>query len=177
MIAITNDRKTPRKVANRTIMPGATAYFDKRELPPHLHPSAKKDVVEQVNPLTTLLDDTIKNIIPQLPGLSHDQLTELEEIEANYAKRSGVAKAIQEERLRRADLELNDAENNGDDDNLADVLTLDAVTMATEIKALSDAQLHELFAHEQAGQNRDDVLTTIQGEVELRAAGDGRGTE
>lgn len=108
-IPITNDGPSPKKVAGRTIMPGATAYFEESTLPRHLRPGSEKlkgVVVE--NPLQALLGNPIKHVTIALAGLSDDQLDELELLEVAGDDRAGMAKAFQEERLRRADLSLND---------------------------------------------------------------------
>jgi len=111
MIAVKNDSDTPKTVAGRTVAPGETRHFPEHEVPAYLREVEQLETVEVANPLKALLDNPIKDVIPTLQALSDDHLSELELIEIAGDDRSGISKAIQEERLRRADLSLNDDEN------------------------------------------------------------------
>lgn len=115
IIAIKNDEKIPRYIGSTMIAPGETKYFHKSTLPAYLREPTEQ--VEQAvieNPLLVILVHSIKDIAEIFPTLSAEQLTELEALELEGANRSGLAKAIQEERLKRADLSLNDSNEGGE---------------------------------------------------------------
>jgi hypothetical protein len=115
MIPIKNNGKMPMYIGSTMIPAGETHIFPEHHVPEHLRPGAEEVEPEQVeNPLKTLLENSIKDITEALPGLSNDQLDELELLEVQGDDRAGMAKAFQEERLRRADLALDDGEGSND---------------------------------------------------------------
>lgn len=117
MIPVKNNSQMPMYVGSFQIAAGETRHFPEHQVPAYLREPEQAEEVVIGNPLALILNNSIKKIVPQLPALSDDQLTDLEEIEANYENRTGIAKAIQEERLRRADLALDAGDNAGEDNN------------------------------------------------------------
>jgi len=101
----------PMYINSVMIPSGETHIFPEHQVPEHLRPGAEEVEDQQIeNPLKTLLQNSIKDIAEALPGLSDDQIDELELLEVQDDDRTGMAKAFQEERLRRADLSLDDSE-------------------------------------------------------------------
>jgi hypothetical protein len=108
MIPVRNNGKMPMYVNSVMIPAGETHIFPEHQVPEHLRQPEKVEQAVIENPLQALLGNPIKQVTAALAGLSDDQLDELELLEVAGDDRAGMAKAFQEERLRRADLSLND---------------------------------------------------------------------
>ena len=107
---ITNDTASPIYVAGRMIPPFDGRHFEDHELPPEHKPQA---VVEDAaapsldDQLQELRSGSIKEIHPKLEGLTYEALDRLAELEvADNGGRKGLLQAIDEEKLRRADAQL-----------------------------------------------------------------------
>jgi len=105
-IPITNDGVNMMYVGGRTINPGETRLIPIQDVPHHMRPGVKKSEPPQEKPLELLLQANVETVSNRLPGLSHDELDEIDQLEKLNQARKGVADAISRERLRRADLAL-----------------------------------------------------------------------
>jgi len=103
-IPITNNTDHAKYYGRFRVAPGETRIIDAAELPPHLQePEATQAEPEAPHdPLLDILDGNITEIAEALPGLSEDELNQLEQAERDGNTRKGVEKAIAEERLVRA---------------------------------------------------------------------------
>lgn len=107
IVSVSNDGKTDMVVAGRVILPGETRHFDPRDVPLALRPEsdvgAREKPPEPVDPMQTLLGESviiIKEAIPNLEGRELVELCRLEE--ASVKPRSTLLAAIGEDQLRRA---------------------------------------------------------------------------
>jgi len=103
-IAYHNDKDHAVHIGNKTIMPGATRMVDESMLP-NAHEQPKTETPESE---PTLIDGTVPEITAGLPGLSDEELAQLEADEEEGNTRKGVMKAIAEEKLARADANQTD---------------------------------------------------------------------
>jgi len=103
-IAYHNDKDHAVHIGGKTIMPGNTRMVDASMLP-NAHERAE-DEAHVSEP--TLLDGTVAEIAAALPGLSNEELAQLEEDEESGNTRKGVMKVIAEENLARADQKKKD---------------------------------------------------------------------
>lgn len=110
---IHNPGPGPTWVNNVMIPEGETKVFEEAELPPHLRqPHEPKPLpTEPDDPLLELLDQPVATIVKAIeerdeqgkPVLSDDELIRLGEAEANGKTRKTLMKALDEERVTRAD--------------------------------------------------------------------------
>lgn len=112
-VPITNDGENDLHVGGRVIPPGETKLFDEADLPPHMRQPHDKPAPlpsEPDDPLLELLDQPVKAIQEAvaerdeagLPVLSDDDIERLAVAEANGKTRSTLMKALNEERVQRA---------------------------------------------------------------------------
>lgn len=109
---ITNDTASPMYVAGRLIPPFDGRHFEDHELPPEHKPAAAAAAPEEPSldeELKKLLAGTIKEISPQLEALTFEALDRLAMLEMQVnadAPRKGLLQAVDAEKLRRADEQL-----------------------------------------------------------------------
>lgn len=96
---IENKGDSPMYVMGRMIGPGCAETVD-------MPPDAEDEVVlapeAPENPLAVLLERPVKEVVSALDGLSDDELTDIEALEAAGQARKGVLKAVMELKLVRA---------------------------------------------------------------------------
>ncbi len=102
-IPIHNKGETIKYVAGRAIPPQETRVFDAHEVR-HLVPAEKKEPDVPTDPVLDLLDRPIKDIIPDLPNLSGDDIQRLKLAEQNGNTRETLIKAIDKDLARRAEV-------------------------------------------------------------------------
>lgn len=100
-VPYTNTSKNTVQIGGKSIRPGET-----REIEATLHPDYHRPPAaaapEPGNPMLEMLDDSVANIIEQLPDVSDDELGQLVQAEADGKKRKTLMAAFEEEKLRRA---------------------------------------------------------------------------
>jgi signal transduction histidine kinase len=109
---IENDTGSPKYVAGRLIPPFSGRHFEDEDLPPELRPQAVALVVDQGpsldEQLVELLRGNVKAVTDALPGLTFEALERLASLESSDAgARKTLLQAIEAEKLRRADEQLN----------------------------------------------------------------------
>lgn len=138
-VPITNHGATLMFVGNVAIPPGETRIFEAADLPPHLRPEKAPAPLpaEPEDRLLELLDGNVSDIVAAIaergadgtPMLSDDELIRLGEAEANGKTRKSLMKALNEERVQRAN-ESQDRE--------------DLAVFAESLKDMDAEQLDEL---------------------------------
>lgn len=101
---VENNTRSPMYVGNTMIPPGEGKVVD---VPEPAAAAPATPAAPSIEPqLAELLDHPIKEIEPQLPGLTNEALDLLEQLEQGGKTRSTLIAAIQAERIRRADAKL-----------------------------------------------------------------------
>jgi hypothetical protein len=111
-VPVENRKSIPMHIAGRTIPPGEVRYFDESELPGYMRQPervASDEVAPESgpDPLLAVLEDSVKDITAQLHTFSDDDLNRLDILEQAGENRKTLVSAIQNERLRRAEI-MND---------------------------------------------------------------------
>lgn len=117
MKVIENTGDSAMFVGGKMILPGATDMVDVPD-------DAQSDQVEEGGPeivneqagvaLAELLELKVGDIVPELPGLSDDQLAQLADLEAAGKNRKGVLAEVTVERLKRASTGADSAGGGGE---------------------------------------------------------------
>lgn len=111
LIPIENTGKFPKPVAGRMIPPGEVRYFHASDLPAHLKPGAKPvEKQPEADPnaeLKTLLEGSVKAVSADLHKQTDAALAQLQILEGMQQNRTTLLKAIDEELLRRAEINSN----------------------------------------------------------------------
>jgi len=104
-VPFTNDKKHIVYVGSKSIPPGETRMVDESMLF-DAHGKDNGVNVDQPpmgdDPLLSLLDQSISEVVDALPSLSDQDIDQLESAENNGKTRKGILEAIAKERLRRA---------------------------------------------------------------------------
>lgn len=103
---IENKGNSPMYVGSVMIPPGEGKIVEMPVLRSELAPPAAPAGPNLVEQLTPLLDQGIKDIVPQLKDLTFEALDLLEQLEQGGKTRKGVIDAIGAERMRRANARL-----------------------------------------------------------------------
>ena len=119
---IENNTPNTIYVGGRMIAPGEGRDIDERDLPPELR-EAPAVVVDEGpsldDELAALLKESVKEIKDLLPGLTHEGLDRLAELERGHEHpRKTLLEAIADEVIRRADEALQSGDLSGDDVNV-----------------------------------------------------------
>lgn len=119
---IENNTPNTIYVGGRMIAPGEGRDIDERDLPPE-HRDAPVVVVHEGpsldDELAALLKESVKEIKDLLPGLTHEGLDRLAELERGYEHpRKTLLEAIADEVIRRADEALQSDDLSGADVNV-----------------------------------------------------------
>jgi len=106
-VPVENKGKMPIYVAGVMIPPGETRHFEEDTLPPeHRSSAVTEKEVAPVDPLLTVLELKVSDVVNGLPGLGDEELDRLEIMETEGKGRKGVIEAITAERLRRAEAKV-----------------------------------------------------------------------
>ncbi len=124
-VAYTNNEKTVAHIDGKALAPGDTREVDETQIPTYKAKAPAQESNE--DPVLALLDikGGVKNIVPELPGLSDADLARLKQAEDDGKTRDGLMKAIAVEELKRADAKAagdegentQTGENTGGDDD------------------------------------------------------------
>lgn len=103
-IPVSNPHANPMYVGGVMIPGGETRLIPAAQVPPNLRPAQVVEApAEPVDPVLSLLGESVSDIVTQLPALDAAELDRLEAGErAGKRVRSTLVNAIAEERLRRA---------------------------------------------------------------------------
>lgn len=106
-VPVENKGLMPLYVAGVMIPPGETRHFDDDQLPPEFRqPAVAAEEEVQDDPLLSVLELKVADVVNGLPDLSDEELDHLENLEATGKARKGVFEAVSEERLRRAEAKV-----------------------------------------------------------------------
>lgn len=106
-VPIENNGKMPIYVAGTMIPPGETGHFEEDMLPPEYRQSAVVEAeATPADPLLTVLELKVADVVNGLPDLGDEELDRLEMLEAAGKARKGVIEAITADRLRRAEAKV-----------------------------------------------------------------------
>jgi hypothetical protein len=143
-------------IGNVTVMPGQTREIEAAHIAAHTGVGeAQPDVTTAVDPLVILLSENVKTIKNSLSELSADALDNVEKMESAADKpRSGVMKAIAEERLNRA---------------VADSAS-DVEKFINSLDGMSDEELTEYAELYKDDNENVAYLDAVNTEIEKRAA-------
>lgn len=112
-VPYTNNTANRMTVGGVAVRPGETRYIDET-----LHPDYKRaDAApsEPDDPVLELLDNSVKDIVPQLPELSDADFYRVWQGEEDGKTRSTLLEAFEEEKLRRAEAQSEgEGEGSGD---------------------------------------------------------------
>lgn len=153
-VPYTNNTANRMTIGGVAVRPGETRYIDET-----LHPdyrAAAAPPTAPTDPVLELLDNPIKDIVPQLPTLSDEDFIKVWQGEENGKTRSSLLKAFEGEKLRRA--EIAEATGGSYDGFLEQLNATE--DLAAALKA------------EQDGDNREPVVAAFEAEIERRAAQD-----
>lgn len=99
-------------VGGQACAPGATIYVDERDHPDFKPAPKQRPKKTHSDPVLTLLDKPVAEIVPELPNLSDDDFDKLQQAEKDGNKtRKSLLKAFDEEYLRRAEAKVNDEDD------------------------------------------------------------------
>lgn len=105
-IAFTNTSARVRFVAGQMVAPSETIYVEPRDHPEYTPAPVQRPRKTRTDPVLALLDNAVKDIIPQLPELSDEEFDRLTQGEKDGKTRSSLLKAFDEEYLRRAEAKV-----------------------------------------------------------------------
>lgn len=104
-IPVHNNTEMPIYVAGRMIPPGETRHFDPAQVPPEHRPTPPEEAsVEQppVDPLAVILEGNVNEVLAGIDALDADELSRLEQLEAEGKDRKTVLEAVAARRLTLA---------------------------------------------------------------------------
>lgn len=102
-IPVTNNGKNMLECGGHLIPPGETRILPAHHVPAHLRPDAPAPAPEpKADPLLSLLDETVGDIVASFAALSDEELARLEAAEEAGKTRKSLMAAFAEETMRRA---------------------------------------------------------------------------
>lgn len=103
-IPVSNNTAMPIYVGAAMIPAGETRHFEEQDVPHHLRPVQEAAPVDEpVDPLVTLLESNVGDVVAALPELSRADVERLGELEQAGQARKGVLSGIAENLLARAE--------------------------------------------------------------------------
>lgn len=154
-IPVHNPSAMPIYVHGAMILPGETRHFDESDVPPHMRPVA--EAVESASPdapLLSLLDDSIKNVLPKLDDLQDADIARLLVLESDGQNR----KTLIEELHKSLDERVIDAA-------VTALLSGDADSVIAALPDISDEEIERLIEIETDNAAREAVLTAASAET------------
>jgi hypothetical protein len=158
-VPYTNTTGRIRTVARQMVTPGETVYIDERDHPNYkpAKKSTQREPKQHSDPVLALLDNAVRDIVPQLPTLTTEQFDKIQQAERDGNKtRKSLKEAFDLEHLRRAEL--------------VETLGGDYDTILADLLSGTDAELAEGLDTERKGDARQPVIDALQDEIDRRKA-------